>query len=549
MDDMINISAANDPDASRTITDIEAELHAFETAERRQLGLDAAGDQWRNPEMIPFTEEMRSDTTLLFGGLTDVHDALVEAGLARLGYRTRALACPDNEALQTGKEFGNRGQCNPTYFTVGNLLKHLVQLRDGGMDSDEVVKKHAFLTVGACGPCRFGTYITEYRKVLQDAGFHGFRIFDIRNFGQHKRNPATNGLKLDLPFMVTFCKCILAGDVINAIGYRIRPYEVVPGAADAAQQECKQILCAALREGRSVLRALGRCKKVMARVEVDRLKAKPKVAIIGEFWAMTTEGEGNYQLQRFLESEGAECDIQVITAWGLYEIWEFQFDTREQMALRRRKGSDQDAGSDWPMRDLAIFWLIALMLRKIFGVFARAVGLTHFHLPDMEHIARISSEFYPNQLRGGEGHMEVGKVIDAVARKKVHMVVSVKPFGCMPSSGVSDGIQSLVTTKYPESNFCPIETSGDGAVGVYSRVQMALFKARVRAKEEYEKALSAAGIDDAEKARNTMQGRKLKNALYYPRHSVAGTAANAIYEMVPWWRRGKAGTAAKTLSG
>ena len=26
---------------------------------------------------------------------------------------------PDNDALRYGKEFGNRGQCNPTYFTVG----------------------------------------------------------------------------------------------------------------------------------------------------------------------------------------------------------------------------------------------------------------------------------------------------------------------------------------------------------------------------------------------------------------------------------------------
>ena len=26
---------------------------------------------------------------------------------------------------------------------------------------------------------------------------------------------------------------------------------------------------------------------------------------------MTTEGDGNYGLQRFLESEGAECDIQL----------------------------------------------------------------------------------------------------------------------------------------------------------------------------------------------------------------------------------------------
>lgn len=536
MNEMMPVATVKDSVATRTVAEIEAELRAFETEERGRLGMDRAG-QWRIPDVIPFSVEQRPDTTVLFGGLTAVHDVLIEAGLSRFGYQTRALDCPDNDALQAGKEFGNRGQCNPTYFTVGNLLKHLVRMRDDGMTSEEVVQNNIFITVGACGPCRFGTYITEYRKVLQDAGFDGFRIFDIRNFGQHKRNPHLAGLQLDAPFMVVFCKCILAGDVINALGYRIRPYETVPGATDKAMAECKEILCRALSEERSVLLALRRCKKVFARVEVDRLMAKPKVAIIGEFWAMTTEGEGNYMLQRFLESEGAECDIQVITAWGLYEIWEFQYDTRERMALRRRNNRKDASEVEWPALNLAILWLVALLIKGVFQTYARAAGLKGYHLPDMERIAHLSHDMYPAELRGGEGHMEVGKVIDVVSRNKVHMVVSVKPFGCMPSSGVSDGIQSLVTAKYPEANFCPIETSGDGAVGVYSRVQMALFKARARAKDEYEKALAAAGFDDADQARKGVFSDRLKSALYYPRHVVAGTAANAVYGCLPWWRR------------
>jgi hypothetical protein len=45
--------------------------------------------------------------------------------LRGIGYKVE-LGCPDNDALQAGKEFGNRGQCNPTYFTVGNLVKYLI---------------------------------------------------------------------------------------------------------------------------------------------------------------------------------------------------------------------------------------------------------------------------------------------------------------------------------------------------------------------------------------------------------------------------------------
>jgi predicted nucleotide-binding protein (sugar kinase/HSP70/actin superfamily) len=127
--------------------------------------------------------------------------------------------------------------------------------------------------------------------------------------------------------------------------------------------------------------------------------------------------------------------------------------------------------------------------------------------------------------------MEVGKVIEIVEKNEAHMIVSVKPFGCMPSSGVSDGVQSLVTARYPEANFLPIETTGDGAVTVYSRVQMALFKAREKAREEYETALAANGLSAGEAARKAARRSQIRSPLHYPRHVVAGTAANAVYEL------------------
>src|SRR6185436_17499862 len=77
-----------------------------------------------------------------------------------------------------------------------------------------------------------------------------------------------------------------------------------------------------------------RARKIFAAVEVDRVRAKPKVSVLGEFWAMTTEGDGNYHLQRFLESEGAECDIQFVTNWLLFMLWEDRYDTKLRAELR-----------------------------------------------------------------------------------------------------------------------------------------------------------------------------------------------------------------------
>jgi hypothetical protein len=80
--------------------------------------------------------------------------------------------------------------------------------------------------------------------------------------------------------------------------------------------------------------------------------------------------------------------------------------------------------------------------------------------------------------------MEVGKLILNVVKNKATMTLSVKPFGCMPSSSVSDGVQSLITERFPGTIYCAVETSGDGAVNFQSRVQMYLFKARKVAEQE-----------------------------------------------------------------
>jgi predicted nucleotide-binding protein (sugar kinase/HSP70/actin superfamily) len=517
--------------------DVDIALEAFVRRERERLGLDAgeAKEQWVDAMVDPsFTAQQRPHTTLLVGGLTLAHDYLIEGALRGQGYDVRALDCPDNDALRHGKEFGNRAQCNPTYFTVGNLVKELIRLRDQeGMSPQDIVNRYVFVTAGACGPCRFGMYVTEYRKALRDAGFDGFRVMLFQQTGGLKQATGDElGLRFDPPFFIALCKALLAGDLINLMAYRIRPYEVEPGATDRAMQRSKDLAYAALEHGTSVLWALRQAKKAFAAVEVDRLRPKPKVAVIGEFWAMTTEGDGNYHLQRFLEQEGAEVDIQTLVNWLLYTIWEGRHDTLERMRLR---GEDRGrwglAGVDAGTRLGALF-VGELALRVAFRVFAAAIGLRGQHLPDMDEIARVGHSFYNNELRGGEGHMEVAKLITNVVHQKSHMTVSVKPFGCMPSSGVSDGVQSVVTERYPEAIFCAVETSGDGAVNFYSRVQMFLFKAKQRAQQELDAALRQHGVTAAQ-VRQHLASSRHGSPLYKAPHRVAGSAADLVHQVGP----------------
>jgi predicted nucleotide-binding protein (sugar kinase/HSP70/actin superfamily) len=533
--------------------DIEAELRAYEEAERERLGLKQERRQWVDNMLRPtVTRAERPTITLLIAGLTAAQDFLVEGALRGQGYNVEWIGMADNEGLRVGKEFGNRGQCNPTYFTVGSLVKHLIDLRDKkGMKTEDIIKNYVFLTAGACGPCRFGMYVTEYRKALRDAGFDGFRVMLFQQQGGLSQATGDDvGIEMNPPFFIAIVKALVCGDVVNAMGYRLRPYEVEPGATNRAMEEAKKILYTALYEKTNIFVALYKARKVFEKVAVDKLRARPKVSIIGEFWAMTTEGDGNYQLQKFLESEGAENDIQLTTAWLLYNIWEVARDTRVRADLRAADGGHYGLegldGFDVAKR-LATMRLADLGLRVLFHAFAQPVGLFRYKLPDMDLIADVAKDYYANDLRGGEGHMEVGKLIVNAVMSKAHLTVSVKPFGCMPSSGVSDGVQSLITARYPGSIFCAVETSGDGATNFYSRVQMYMFKARQLAEAELQKALDDTGLTLDEVRAFLAKHPRYASPLYKPRHRVAGTAADLVYEVAPRIKLSRAERVAKSV--
>src|SRR5690348_14090287 len=113
------------------------------------------------------------------------------------------------------------------------------------MPTEDIVKNHVFVTACACGPCRFGTYVTEYRKALRDSGFDGFRVMLFQQQGGLKQATGEDaGLEMNPKFFLAIVLAIFAGDVMNLLMYRTRPYEVVKGSTNKAVAEAKAVISA-----------------------------------------------------------------------------------------------------------------------------------------------------------------------------------------------------------------------------------------------------------------------------------------------------------------
>ena len=83
---------------------------------------------------------------LLFGGLPIYHQRLIRAVLKFYNIESEFLPEPDYEAFLIGRKYCSRGFCNPAYFTIGNLIKFLLEKKK----KQEDISQYIYVTVGAC---------------------------------------------------------------------------------------------------------------------------------------------------------------------------------------------------------------------------------------------------------------------------------------------------------------------------------------------------------------------------------------------------------------
>jgi len=557
--------------------EIEEEIARRVALERERLqaraGLRSDTTHFHRPVERAFTAAERDRVTVLIGGLTWKHEHLIKSVFQSAGYKVEIMPMPDVPSFQLGKEYGNNGQCNPTYFMVGHLIKFLQGLEAKGMSRQEIIDSYVFFTAGSCGPCRFGMYEAEYRLGVQNAGFDGFRILLFQQNDGIKAASGEPGLKFTVDFGLGALSALNLGDVMNDITYQIRPFEVNAGETDRVVADVMEELSARMRDremfeilerapgwmatrlgtrkklkgtlntlgkigdhwyGRQTREALAAARERLSHIEVDRLRVKPVVKVTGEFFAQTTEGDGNFKMFGFLEREGAQVIVEPIGNWIMYLLWQ----ARERYLERRRVEAPKlpawqlhrRAGAEFKHRSkLASYAMGRRIFERQYERLVEQLGDIGHRLTNMQELADLAAPYYHRLARGGEGHLEVAKNIYYTVHKKAHMVLSLKPFGCMPSSQ-SDGVQSAVMNHFKDMIFLPIETSGEGEINAHSRVQMALGEAKAKAKTEFQQVLESTGkrLDDIRAY--VAEHPELRRPFYSVPHrdGVTGTAASFV---------------------
>lgn len=482
----------------------------------------------------PFTSADKARVTVLYSWGTRKYDRLFQGVLENLGFRAQPLPETVRADLEAGKELIDAGACCPALFITGNLINFL-RARVAEEGRQAVMDGYAFLTIGGCGPCRFGQYRESYTLALESVGLRDFRVLLADQYHLKTKGEKDQGLSTTLGFGLGFLWVGYCCDLLDDLEYATRPYEVTPGETDRVLQESVELLYEAFRRRpvqhsewttlawylttQYFKRVLREVYAKWRAIEVDRLRVKPKVKITGEMWLHHHEGEGNYHIKRWLEQEGAEVVPSQVVIYPDYLIHYNMEEIKQRQHVIRH-----------PQLRIGVGRLMSWLLHHKYDSLRRCLGNLPRRLPEQGELARLAAPFYFYRLNGGEGHMLVGKALHAYHQRLAHMICELSPYACVPNA-MSVGAMANVLGKYPALLYAPIEVKGDAEVHALSRCQMILTEAKKRATHELDEVLARTGLTLArirEYEANHPAIRMVGNRI--PGLGATGTAANyALY--------------------
>ena len=413
---------------------------------------------------VIFTKEMKKNYTLLCPQMSPIHFELIEPAIRSFGYNLVVLQNDDKTAVDTGLKYVNNDACYPSLIVIGQIMDALLS---GKYDLDHT----AVLMSQTGGGCRASNYIGFIRRALEKAGMAQIPVISINANGM-ETNP---GFTYTPSMLVKALQAVVYGDVFMRVLYATRPYEAVPGSANALHEKWKKICIKALSTKSAGMMTF--VKNIRGIIhDFDNLERtnvhKPKVGIVGEILVKFSPTANNHIVE-LLESEGAEAVMPDLMDFLLYCFYNSNFKA-DNLGMKR---------STAHLCNMAISLLE--YMRK-----AARIALeksTHFTPPSrIKDLAVMANGFVSLGNQTGEGWFLTGEMLELI-KSGVNNIVCVQPFGCLPNHIVGKGVIKELRYANPKANIIAVDYDpGASEVNQLNRIKLMLSTAQKNLeKEEY----------------------------------------------------------------
>ncbi len=423
-------------------------------------------------EKVEFTEQMRDEGyTILVPQMTPIHFELLTPALRSLGLNIVMLQSdtdsPDyktncRNAVDIGLKYVNNDACYPSLIVVGMMMQAVLS---GKYD----VNKLAIIMTQTGGGCRASNYVGFIRRALKKAGYPQIPVISLSVQGLE----SNSGFKITPAFAIKGIQAIMYGDVFMRCLYRMRPYEVTPGSADALHEKWKNKCVTHLTKKGA---HMGEFRKNLRGIieEFDRLPIhedlkKPRVGIVGEILVKFLPSANNY-LVELLESEGAEAVMPDLLDFFYYSFYNNNFKADYLGMSKKTKR----------LANFAI-WAMNQIRKPVVKVCKKS---RHFNPPsDIRELAKMASPIVSLGNQTGEGWFLTGEMMELI-HNDVPNIVCAQPFGCLPNHVVGKGVIKNLRNQYPEANIVAVDYDpGASEVNQLNRIKLMLATANKQIKK------------------------------------------------------------------
>jgi len=404
-----------------------------------------------------FTEDMKRTHTILAPQMSPIHFHVLEHAFRYSGYNLEILPDVDRKAVDVGLTYVNNDACYPSVLVVGQMM---AALRSGRYDLSQT----ALLISQTGGGCRATNYIAFVRKALAEAGMAQVPVISLSALGLEK-NP---GFRISLPFLVRAFMALAYGDLLMRMLYRVRPYEIEPGAADALRALWSDTCSAALQRPRirTFYRTMRRMVKAFDSLPI-RQESKPRVGVVGEI-LVKFHPTANNEIVRMIESEGAEAVVPDLIDFLLYSC--------AGNIYRRKKLAGSRRNALLSRLAIATIELFRARMKKELGRSRR------FSPPQsIKTLAHGVDGILQLGNVTGEGWFLTAEMVELIGNG-VKAIACIQPFACLPNHVTGKGMIRELRRRHPEVTIAAIDYDpGASEVNQLNRLKLMLASTREEA--------------------------------------------------------------------
>lgn len=350
---------------------------------------------------------------------------------AGYGIKSNAVPVPDFETLMLGRGHTSCKECMPLILTVGSLLRYIRERKE----KNELL---VYFMPTTAGSCRFSQYAPFIERLIQEQKLEDVALLSLTAENSYAGLPAK--------FSLSVLRGIIIADVMDDI--RNALYVLAVNRKKALEEFEKQwrlVLDCFEKSPDKIYEVLEKVSENLKKIELKRPLSEAKVIeLMGEIYVRRDEFSCK-DLQDRLAKRDIIMRKAPILEWVYYTDY-----------LVHKRITDPNFSLKGKLEFAAKRIFERKYEKKVKAILSKS-GLCHYDLLDIEKIMEYGKHFMNERLTG-EAIIGVGGFMKEII-DEVDGVISIGPFGCMPSRVVESILAKQATLankeklsgrKYPE---------------------------------------------------------------------------------------------------